>query len=185
MCRITNGEARKSSLGIVLRNANLCLLFLSPLLLAGCYGLGTTYAPGYTEQGFDSIEIGDTKAHVIAVLGEPLRIVGHLYIYSYFDKAVWFTVNTQTGDVELFRQLDSQSEESRKLYEGIESIDQLTKTLGLPDKISGAHSGQSNNPEVLSYVYSEESGHWWKVRVVFVNKTTEVVVDKWAYNMTD
>lgn len=167
------------------RDANACRVLFLLLFFTGCNELGTTYAPGYSEQGFSSIKVGDTKAHVISVLGEPLRIVGNGFIYSYFGEKAWFMVDTETGKVSISTRLGAQSDEKRRLYEGIKTIDELTKTLGAPDKISRAHRGQSNNPEVWSYVYSEEKGHAWKVRVVFVHKISEKVVDKWAYNMTD
>jgi hypothetical protein len=36
-------------------------------------GLGTDFAPGYTEAGFDQIEIGDSKERVLELIGAPLE----------------------------------------------------------------------------------------------------------------
>lgn len=186
MQRIRSAGTRSQKFGLTRRKATAWTLVLSSLLqVAGCHEMGTKYAPGYSESAFDSIAIGYTKDQVLTLIGEPLRKVGHLFIYRYYEQAVNFTVNTETGDVSVSAVLESHAEDKLNLYEGVKSLEQLTETFGSPDKILRAHSGQSDDPEVSSYIYSEEDGHWWKVRVVFIHKVTGKVVDKWAYNMTD
>lgn len=46
----------------------------------------TRYAPGYSEEAFQSIQVGDMKDEVLMSLGEPLRVLGvNGEVLSYSD----------------------------------------------------------------------------------------------------
>jgi hypothetical protein len=59
----------------------------------------TIYAPGYSEEGFDSVEVGNSMLEVLEVLGRPLVIVRE----GRAKKAVFIRVSETTWGRELQR----------------------------------------------------------------------------------
>jgi outer membrane protein assembly factor BamE (lipoprotein component of BamABCDE complex) len=65
----------------------------------------TTFAPGFTEEKFDRVQLGMSEAEVVEILGEPLEKDGSTKIYWRYsggppDANFWFRVITfQNGRV--------------------------------------------------------------------------------------
>jgi len=162
-----------------------CLL--GALLLQGCQVDGSVYTDGYTEAGFESIQIGDSAEEVKAVLGEPHRIVGYQSFYSYHRGKLSFWVNTKTGVVSYWGFYEAGSPEA-EAYGQITTLDALTEELGEPEYVLTMDFGQSEDPNIESWIYSQlrnASAFYWDFRKVDIDKTTGMVVGKFAERRRD
>jgi hypothetical protein len=52
------------------------LATLAFLVFVFFFTFDTEYAPGYSEEAFRAVEIGDSKEEVLSLLGQPLRVYG-------------------------------------------------------------------------------------------------------------
>ena len=154
------------------------------LLISGPH-MSTEFPPGYSEERFQEIEIGDSKHHVVEVLGDPFRIVGDHFVYRYLYRNVNFEVNTRTGIVSV-KHYFGEGEIPNELLE-LTDLQQLIEKLGQPDLIVRAHGGQSHDPSELTYIYSRKSGWWfyWQYRIVYIHKETGQVTSKLATRVSE
>ena len=157
-----------------------CLL--GAMLLQGCHVDGSVFAEGYTESRFASVQPGDSAEAVKAALGEPHRIVGYRCFYSYDGGKLSFRVNTKTGIVSYWGFYDKSSQEA-KLYSPISTLCALTEALGEPEYVLTMDFGQSEDPNIESWLYSQlrnTSALYWDFRKIDFDKTTGRVVGKLA-----
>lgn len=154
-------------------------MLLSWLLLIGCSGAGTLYAPGYSEAAFRKIEIGTSEEKVVELLGEPLRIVGDRYYYYYDAIGLVFLVDEKRDSVVL-AEFSRAAIEDENAYASPLSISQLTSRLGSPKRVIGVDLGQSDDRNIVSYIYSRQKKGWpwWNYRKIDVDKSSGKVVDK-------
>jgi hypothetical protein len=52
------------------------LVTLAFLVFIFFFTFDTEYAPGYSEEAFRAVEIGDSKEGILSLLGQPLRVYG-------------------------------------------------------------------------------------------------------------
>jgi hypothetical protein len=150
--------------------------------------LGTSYAPGYSEQAFQALAEGDSERKVHAELGPPLWEVGYRYYYYYRGRELVFLVDKKKGTASLAR-FSKATEEQKAPYSNIETFEQLTDRLGAPERLIGVDLGQSQDPAVKNLVYSEQDQDfhlpWWQYRLVYVHKETGKVTGKVSLLLSD
>ncbi len=150
--------------------------------------LGTSFAPGYTERAFQAIAEGDAEQKVLAELGPPLWEVGFRFYYYYRGRELVFLVDKENGTASL-TDFSKATEEQKDPYSSIETFEQLTDRLGAPERFIGVDSGQSQDPEVKTLVYSEQDQNfhlpWWQYRLVHIHKETGKVTGKVSLLLSD
>jgi len=153
------------------------------LLLGFCvyhYGrpeAGTFYAPGFSEAEFRNIEIGTTETEVLRVLGAPLRIVGNRFYYFYDDGRIVFLVDEKQGHAEL-SSISKGEHDGLSPYTRLQSIEQVKSIHGTPERVIAVDLGQSENRNVVSYIYSRQKvgAPWWEYRKIDIDKDSRTVV---------
>ena len=105
--------------------------------------MNTKYAPGFSEEAFDQIHVGDTVEMVLEQLGEPLFVLGHEFFYYYRDGDIVFSVDTESGRVRYEGFLPTESEDAAR-YRSIITLTQLESQFGSPQQVIAKEFGQSN-----------------------------------------
>ena len=108
--------SKRRTAATFLRDVVLCVLVLPALCVGACFvgplalaaTLETRYAPGYSQEKFQAVDVGQSRDEVLARLGEPLRKWGHAtteswaYSESPHDTHYWcrVVIFDATGHVE-------------------------------------------------------------------------------------
>ena len=166
------------------------IVYLPPILLIlaiGAYWLiqivqtETEYAPGYSKEGFRTIEVGDNFSKVIDVLGEPLEEIPGKprRLFFWYDEQrvnfVWDDSGNLLNRERLLSKFD------RKVLEKISTHDDMVAELG--PYAGSSIEGELGDEEKKRLIYGRYNGEdiSWMVREVEIDTTTGMVVRKIAY----
>lgn len=138
----------------------------------------TTYAPGYTQEAFDTVQMGDSAERVLELLGEPLskddaKFRTKLRFSDRNDVVYAIGRNPDEMSVVDIQIWDKDGELTKEdIVTKSESSDSLVEILGNPSSVE-----EWNNVEMWSYTRQTHFTDSYYYRVIYLDTALDAVIE--------